>query len=336
MKSIVKVCIAAFAVMALGTIMVGSASAQTIMKLNHSDLAGGNRDKAGKKFAEKVEEYTKGRYIVRVYPASQLGTDQKALDQMQLGGIEFAISGPAVMSVKLPILDLTMMPYLVDTYQQGWKLFDESPWIKAQFDKLPAKGLRVLSMLEAGFRELTTKEPVQTPADAKGRKLRTFESEMMRWTLDAMGFTAQILPIPEVYLGIQQGVVFGQENPIDTIYANKFYEVAPYVTMTNHIYGPLLIAASEKAWQSIPEADRPLFIKAAQDATAFSRAEVIKDIDIQIAEMKAKGAIFATPDAKPWREAMKVVYDKARAKYGADVDAILADAEAVRKAYPAK
>jgi TRAP-type C4-dicarboxylate transport system substrate-binding protein len=55
---------------------------------------------------------------------------------------------------------------------------------------------------------------------------------MMRWALEAMGFSVQIMPLPEVYLAIQQGTVAGQENPIDTIYSNKFYEVAPYITLT--------------------------------------------------------------------------------------------------------
>jgi TRAP-type C4-dicarboxylate transport system substrate-binding protein len=68
------------------------------------------------------------------------------------------------------------------------------------------------------------------PMTPRARKLRTFPNEMMRWQLEAMGFGIQIMPLPEVYLSIQQGAVAGQENPIDTIYSNKFYEVAPNVT----------------------------------------------------------------------------------------------------------
>jgi hypothetical protein len=87
------------------------------------------------------------------------------------------------------------------------------------------------------------------PDDAKGKKLRTFPNEMMRWQLEAMGFGIQIMPLPEVYLAIQQGAVAGQENPIDTIASNKFYEVAPNVTLTNHVYSPIPLAISEKTWQ---------------------------------------------------------------------------------------
>ena len=104
-------------------------------------------------------------------------------------------------------LNLTMLPFIVDSYKQGWKLYDETKWLKEQFDKAPAKGFRFLSTWEAGFRCMTTKDPLSTPADAKGKKLRTFPNEMMRWTLEAMGFSVQIMPLPEVYLAIQQGAV---------------------------------------------------------------------------------------------------------------------------------
>jgi len=69
-------------------------------------------------------------------------------------------------------------------------------WLKAQFDKAPQKGFRFLATWEAGFRCMTTKDPLRTPEDAKGKKLRTFPNEMMRWTLDAVGFTVQIMPLP--------------------------------------------------------------------------------------------------------------------------------------------
>ena len=159
---------------------------------------------------------------------------------------------------------------------------------------------------------------------------------MMRWQLEAMGFSVQIMPLPEVYLAIQQGVVSGQENPIDTISANKFYEVAPNVTLTQHVYSPIPMTISEKTWQKLSPADRQAVQKAAKEASDWSRKEVSSNDDRLLAEMTAKGAKVARPDIGPWREAVKPVYAQAREKYGADVDAILADADAVRKAVPAK
>jgi TRAP-type C4-dicarboxylate transport system substrate-binding protein len=224
-----------------------------------------------------------------------------------------------------------MLPFIVDSYEQGWKLYDESKWLKAQFDKAPAKGFRILATWEAGFRNMTTKEPLKTPADAKGRKLRTFPNEMMRWTLESMGFTVQIMPLPEVYLAIQQGTVSGQENPIDTIYANKFYEVAPNVTLTNHVYSPIPLAVSEKTWQKLAPADREAITRAAQETAAWIRNEIRANDDRQLKDMTTRGAKVAKPDVDAFRNSVQPAYAKAKEKYGADVDAFLAEAASVRK-----
>jgi TRAP-type C4-dicarboxylate transport system substrate-binding protein len=120
-------------------------------------------------------------------------------------------------------------------------------------------------------------------------KLRTFPNEMMRWSLEAMGFTIQIMPLPEVFLAIQQGAVQGQENPIDTIYSNKFYEVAPNITLTNHVYSPIPLAISEKTWAKMSPADQKAVTEAASIAGKFSRDMIAGNDDNQLKEMAAKG-----------------------------------------------
>jgi tripartite ATP-independent transporter DctP family solute receptor len=324
----------ALAVLALSA--CPAAFAQTMLKFSHTDQPGGARNAAALLFAKSVENYTQGRYKVQVYPAGQLANDPKAVEQLQLGGIDFTVSGTGTYATHIPTLNLTALPYLVENYGQGWKLYDESKWLKAQFAKGPEKGFRFLATWEAGFRSMTTRDPLNSPADAKGKKLRTFPNEMMRWTLEAMGFGIQIMPLPEVYLAIQQGAVSGQENPIDTIYANKFYEVAKNVTLTQHVYSPIPLAIAEKTWQKLSPVDRDAITKAAQETALWIRKEIAANDDRQLAEMKSKGAIIAMPPVGPFREAVKPVYVKAKEKYGADVDTFLADASAVRKAVPSK
>jgi TRAP-type transport system periplasmic protein len=331
-----KFALRAVAVAVLSVAFAGAASAQTALKFSHTDQPGGARHKAAELFGQKIEQYTQGRYKLQIFPAGQLANDPKAIEQLQLGGIDFTVSSTGSYATHLASLNLTMLPYLVESYEQGWKLYDESKWLKGEFDKAPAKGFRFLATWEAGFRDMTTREPLPTPAAAKGIKLRTFPNEMMRWTLESMGFGVQIMPLPEVYLAIQQGAVGGQENPIDTIYSNKFYEVAPNVTLTKHVYSPIPLAVSEKTWQRFSEADRAAVLKAAQEAAAWSRNEIRANDERQLADMTAKGAKVARPALAPFRDSVKPAYAKAKEKYGADVDAFLADAEAVRKAVPAK
>lgn len=307
------------------------AAAQTTLKFSHTDQQSGARQAAAQVFAKKVEELTQGRYKVQIFCCSQLGNDPKNIEQLALGGIDFTVSATGSYAPHVPSLNLTMMPFMVDTYAQGWKLYDESKWIQDQFAKAPEKGFRFLATWEAGFRSMTTKEPLMSPDDAKGKKLRTFPNEMMRWTLEAMGFNIQIMPLPEVYLAIQQGAVSGQENPVDTIYSNKFYEVAPNVTLTNHVYSPIPLAISEKTWQKLSPVDQKAVAEAAKVAATFSR-ELISGNDAKLLkEMEAKGAkVNAKPNVAAFRTAVQPVYGKAREKFGADVDALLKDAEMVR------
>ena len=316
-----------------GTAFAVSAYAQTILKFSHTDQQQGARQAAAQVFAKKVEEYTQGRYKVQVFCCSQLGNDPKNIEQLALGGVDFTVSATGSYAGQVPTLNLTMMPFIIDTYAQGWKFYDESKWLQAQFDKAPPKGFRFLATWEAGFRNMTTKEPLNSPADAKGKKLRTFPNEMMRWQLEAMGFGIQIMPLPEVYLAIQQGAVQGQENPIDTIYSNKFYEVAPNVTLTNHVYSPIPLAVSEKTWQRFSPADQQAVLRAAKEVAPFQRT-MIKDNDEKLlASMESKGAkINRKPDVEAFRKSVEPVYVKAREKYGADVDQVLTEAAAVRKA----
>jgi tripartite ATP-independent transporter DctP family solute receptor len=311
------------------------AHAQTILKFSHTDQPGGARQVAAEMFGKKVEQYTQGRYKVQSYPAGQLANDPKSVEQLQLGGIDFAVTGTGTYATHIPELNLTAFPYLVETYPQGWKFYDESAWLRKQFEKGPAKGFRFLATWEAGFRIMSTRDPLRTVEDAKGKKLRTFPNEMMRWMLEAMGFSVQLIPIPEVYLAIQQGAVSGQENPIDTVYANKFYEVAPYLTLTNHAYNAIPLTISEKTWARLSPADREAITKAARETADWIRKEIVANEDRQLKEMEAKGAKVHRPDLASFRKAVEPVQAKAKEKYGPDFDAVMADAAAIRKAVPA-
>lgn len=335
--TLLRIGLAGFAIAGLAsTTFSAPASAQTVLKFSHSDQPGGARQKAAEQFAQKVEQYTQGRYKVQVYPASQLANDPKSVEQLQLGGIDFTVTGTGTYATHIPTLNLTALPYLIETYPQGWKLYDESKWLQQQFDKGPARGFRFLATWEAGLRIMSTREPILSPADAKGKKLRTFPNEMMRWTLEAIGFNVQILPIPEVYLAIQQGAVSGQENPIDTTYANKFYEVAPNLSLTYHVYNAIPLTISEKTWQRLSPADRDAVTRAGREVADWIRKEIVANEDRQLQEMQSKGAKVHRPDPAPFRKAVESVYSRAKEKYGADLDAIVADAEAIRKALPAR
>jgi TRAP-type transport system periplasmic protein len=272
---------------------------------------------------------------VQVFHSGQLANDAKAVEQLQLGGIDFTVTATGTYASHNRNLNLMGMPFLVDSYEQGWKLYDTSQWLAGEFRQLESKGMRILSTWEAGFRSFTTKEPLNSPADARGKKMRVFPNDMIRWIMEAIGFSTVVMPVTEVYLGIQQGTVIGQENPTDTIYSLRFYEVAPNITLTRHVYSPLPMAIAESTWKRLTPADQDAVSKAAREAAAESRRLVRESEDKQLAEMTAKGARVNRPNIAPFREAVASVYDRARGVYGAEaVNAALAAADAIRKSTP--
>jgi len=325
-----------FAFALTGISLALGAYAQTVLKFSHTDQQQGARHASALIFAKKVADYTQNRYKVNVFCCAQLANDNKAIEQLVSGGIDFTVSATGSYAAYVDSLNLTMLPFMFDSYEQGWKWYDSSKWLKAQFDKTPAKGFRLLATWEAGFRSMSTKDVLNSPADAKGKRMRTFPNEMMRWLLEDIGFGVQIMPLPEVYLGIQQGAIAGQENPVDTIYSNKFYEVAPNITLTRHVYSPIPLVISEKTWQKLSPADQKSITRAAEEARDWDRIEVRDSEDKQLAEMTAKGAKVNNPAMTPFRDAVKPTYEKAKAKWGADTDTVLTETAAIRKAYPVK
>ena len=206
-------------VMILGMLCLamGAAEAGTTLRLGHTDPPDGLRHKASLLFADKVKEYTQGRYSVDAHHSSTLGDDPKLLEQVKLGAIDFAVTGVGIYSNQVPELGLLALPYLVESYEQGWQLFDTSSWAKEWFAKLQTKNIRYLAMWEAGFRQLTAKKRVLKPEDVKGMKIRISKNEMYLWIWSTLGANPTVMALGETYISLQQGVVDAQENPIATI-----------------------------------------------------------------------------------------------------------------------
>jgi TRAP-type transport system periplasmic protein len=303
----------------------------TLLRFSHTDTPNGTRQDAAEVFARRVRELSGGALEVAVFHSGQWGTDPQNVERLIAGTLDFTVSATGSYAGLNRALDLAMLPYLVQTYEQGWALYDRSEWFQRQFDKLPAKGLRILASFEAGFRSFTTREAMPTPEAARGRKMRTFKNPMMEATLTAFGFEPLILPVTEVYLALQKGQVFGQENPVDTIVSQRFAEVAPHVTLTRHVYSPIPMAVSEKLWARLGEAQQRWLARAAQEASRFSREAVVRDEERQLARLAEQGAKVVRPDLRPWQSAVGSVHEGARKNFGAEAEALISQARAIRE-----
>jgi tripartite ATP-independent transporter DctP family solute receptor len=329
---------ASSAIILVGILMVAAAAeAGTTLRFGHTDPPDGLRHKAALMFADKVKEYTQGHYTVDVHHSGTLGDDPKLLEQVKLGAIDLAVSGIAIYANQIPELGLLALPYLVESYEQGWTLYDTSPWVKEWTGRLQSKNIHYLAMFEAGFRQLTAKKSVTVPEDVKGMKIRIAKSQVYVWLWSALGANPTVMALGETYISLQQGVVDAQENPIPTIHVQKFYEVAKNISLTNHIYAPIPLSITEKRWQALSPADQAAVQRAALEASAWHRKAVVGEDNNMLEDMKAKGATVIRPDVPAFAKATRSVFDKAGEQFPKPVlQALLKDADDIKAKYPVK
>ena len=310
---------------------IGTAQQVRTLRLNHTDTDVGARNEAANLFARRVGELTEGRFRVQVFHSGQLANDARSLEQVAVGSIDLAISGVVTYATHTRPLNLIALPYLAETYEQGWRLYDNSRFIAEQKQALIGRGMRVIGDWEAGFRSFSTKFALPSPAAARGRKLRIAPVDMIRWIMESQGWNPVVMPVTEVYLAIQQGTVDGQENPVDTIFSQRFFEVARHITLSNHVYSPLWLCVSERTWGTLPENARAALTQAGRESGQSNRQQVASNDEALLTQMTARGATINRPDLAAWRAASQGAVARARQDYGADtVDRFIEEANTLR------
>ena len=322
------------------TFLVAPAMAKAInLKFAHSEAVANIRHDVVLHFAKQVSELSKGEITVEVFPAGVMGTHQSCQEQVAMGTLDFYPTTAGLVSIFDPnrTQELIELPYLFDSYAQAYAFMD-TPFVTKFYEPLLARGIRYLATWDNGFRHMTNSvRPINTPADMKGLKIRVVQSEMSINIINALGGSAVPMSYSELYTALSQKVVDGQENPFMNIYASKFYEVQPYMSVTKHQYSTLPIIMSDKTWKKLDNNQRQIIQKVAMEAAAYMRKKVGANEDSQRKAMEAAGMkINDVKDLTPFRKTQEPVYEWAKKKWGADkVGTVLSEVEKFRKLYPA-
>jgi len=276
-------------------------------------------------FKEDIEAKSNGRIKVELFPDSVLGNEAEVQEMIATGDVQMASSTFLVQYD--PIFAMLEMPYLFDSFDHV-KRFNQSEAadeLKARL--IEPKGLRVLAFFGNGFRHITNnKRPINHPEDVKGLNLRTPENPAQIETFKILGAVITPLPFPEVYSALQQGVVDGQENPVQQIYNSKFYEVQKYMAVTNHMFNPGNIIVNEAFYQSMPEDLREMFTASVVEAAEWQISYVEASDNELMTKIAESGTEITYPDMAEFKAATAPVLQVFFDRYGSDaielVDAI--------------
>lgn len=268
-----------------------------------------------KKFVKfkEVLEASSDDFDIEIFPNSQLGDERELTESTQLGNIQ--ISSPDIGAVAriAPGLQVINLPFLFKNSEEAYEVLDSD--IGADLLKdLEKDGLIGLGFAENGWRNLTTKKgPVISPDDIQGLKLRTMEDPLHLDFWKELGLNPTPLAFSEVYTALSQGVVDGQENPLELIENMKFHEVNPYVTLTGHIYAPELFLVNKDFFEDLNEEQQKLVREAATEAINYQRALNAENEAGLIAKIESDGATvteLTSAQKDVWIERVKPIYKK--------------------------
>lgn len=182
-------------------------------------------------------------YNLKFFGAAQLGKDKDVQQKLKLGTIDLALL-TSTLPTHVSEMALFELPFLVSDRNHVAKIEEQVfwPYIAPAAEK---KGYKVIGFWENGFRNITnSKRPINEPSDLQGLKVRTPNSSWRVKMFKNWGANPTPMGFSEVFIGLQTGVIDGQENPYTNIYAAKLQEVQGYLSVTNHVYTPAYLTAA--------------------------------------------------------------------------------------------
>jgi C4-dicarboxylate-binding protein DctP len=302
---------------------IASAQAPIVIKFSHVVAEQTPKGKGALRFKELVEERTKGRVKVEVYPNSSLFKDGEEMEALQLGSVQMLAPSLAKFG-PLGVRDFEVfdLPYIFDNSAELHKV-TEGPVGAALFKKLESKGVTGLAYWDNGFKVMTANKPIRVPADYKGLKLRIQSSKVLGDQMKALGAIPQVMAFSEVYQAMQTGVVDGGENTPSNVYTQKMQEVQKYLALTDHGYIGYAVIVNKKFWDGLPADLRTTLQGAMKDATKFSNDIAQKENDDALEAIRKSGKtqiLALTPEQKAeMKKALVAVHKENESRVGKDI-----------------
>jgi tripartite ATP-independent transporter DctP family solute receptor len=300
---------------ALVTLFVLTASmpaqAQTKLKFAHVYETTEAFHKEAVWAAGEIAKRTNNKYTIDVFPASSLGNEQQITQAMPLGTIDMAYIGASFVGATYKPISIVNGPYMWRDFDH-WKAYSQSPLLTELTDGyFKQTSNKIVALTYYGARHTTANKAINVPADMKGMKLRVPQAPMYMMYARAVGANPTPIAFAEVYLALQNGTVDGQENPLPTIQAKKFYEVQSHINLTGHILDNLTTVIGAPLWKKLTPQEQQVFETVFKEASVRAGAS-IRESEASLADwFKQQGKAVVVPDLKAFREAAIKIHNDA-------------------------
>lgn len=298
------------AALAFGSLLIGIANAETVLRSADTHPDGYPTVEAVKYMGELIKQRTNGRYSIEVYHSAQLGEEKDTIEQTQTGVIDLNRVSMGPFNGIVPETQVPSLPYMFRSVGQMRHVMD-GPIGDEILKAFEAHDLVGLAFYDSGARSFyNTKKDITSIADLKGMKFRVIQSDVFVDMVNALGANATPMAYGEVYSALETGVIDGAENNWPSFESAKHYEVAKHYTIDQHQIVPEVLVMAKASWDKLSPEDQAIVRQAAKDSVVKMRelwdAQEKKSRDI----VEKAGVKVSEIDKQPLIDAMKPVYDK--------------------------
>lgn len=275
-----------------------------------------------KKFAELVNERSKGRIQIKVFDSAQLGDEKSVVQQIQMGSLDFTRVSTGNLAEFNKAFGVYSLPYIFNDDAHVWRYLDSESGkqMLASLDKSKMVGLAYYS---SGSRSFYTKNPVKSPEDLKGMKIRVIQNAINIDLMKAFGASATPMAYGEVFSALQTGVIDGAENNAPSYLTASHNQAVKNYVLDSHQRVPEVLMMSKVVWDKLTEDDRALIKQAAQDSVPYQKEQWNKfEADAMDKLVKSGVVVTEVKDVKPWQDAAKPVIEKYGVDFKAELEAI--------------
>ncbi|HVR52213.1 MAG TPA: TRAP transporter substrate-binding protein [Pseudorhodoferax sp.] len=265
---------------------------------------------AVKHMSQVLAKQSNGKYTIKVFNKSALGSEKETLDQVKIGALEMNRVNISSLNSICPKTLVPTMPFLFDSIPHMRKVLD-GPIGEEILKGCESQGLVGLAFYDSGARSIYAKKAVRSLADAKGLKIRVQQSDLWVALVGAMGANATPMPTGEVYTALKTGLIDAAENNIPSYEGFKHYEAVKVYSHTEHSMAPEMLVISKAIFDKMTPADQAMFRAAAKESVTFQRQkwdeQEAKALDIVV---KGGAQIVKDVDKASFKSAMQPVYTK--------------------------
>lgn len=302
-----------------------------VMRIGTTTAPGDILTTTYEELAAALNERSNGRIEATVYPSSQMGTLRTMTEGLQNGTLEMATQSPGGLASFMPVYGVLELPYLYNSHQQVYDVVDGEIGQELAKKFLDKTGVRIMAYWENLYRQTSNNvRPITKLEDFKGLKLRVPETKTVLDTFTAFGANPMPMAFGEVYTSLSQGAIDGQENPSTVIYSAKLYEVQKYISLTGHVYSPVVVTMSDKFYQSLPDDLKKIVDEEVVAAQSRVR-KAAEELDKTVLEEMRKHLTVNEVDTTGWREAVQPVYDNLVKTVGDEAKNYIEKIEAITK-----